>query len=197
MTRFRSRPLSMTLAAILLMAFTASALWAAPTGKKAPDWDISEWINSEPINLAGLKGKIVVIDFFQLWCPGCNSFSIPLMHHWEQVFEKESSDGRIAFVSIHTVFEGHSFQTPKRLRRFLKQKGINHAVGIDRHIDGNRLPETMRRYGTSGTPEMAIIDKYGILRMQHFGGFDPDYGEKLIRTLLDQQYEAEKASLSR
>ena len=86
MTRFRSRPLSMTLAAILLMAFTASALWAAPTGKKAPDWDISEWINSEPIILAGLKGKVVVIDFFQLWCPGCNSFSIPLMHHWEQVF---------------------------------------------------------------------------------------------------------------
>ena len=196
MTRFRSRPLSMIIAALAVMVFTAPALWAAPTGKKAPDWDISEWINSEPINLTGLKGKVVVIDFFQLWCPGCNSFSIPLMHRWEQVFEKEASDGRIAFVSIHTVFEGHSFQTPKRLRRFLKQKGINHAVGIDRHIDGNRLPETMRRYGTSGTPEMAIIDKYGILRMQHFGGFDPDYGEKLIRRLLDQQYEAEKASLN-
>ena len=197
MTRFRSRPLSMIFAAFVRIVFTAPALWAAPPGKKAPDWDTSEWINSEPINLAGLKGKVVVIDFFQLWCPGCNSFSIPLMHHWEQVFEKEASDDHIAFVSIHTVFEGHSFQTPKRLRRFLKQKGINHAVGIDRHIDGNRLPETMRRYGTSGTPEMAIIDKYGILRMQHFGGFDPDYGEKLIRRLLDQQYEAEKASLSR
>jgi hypothetical protein len=44
----------------------------------------------------------------------------------------------------------------------------------------------MRRYATSGTPEMAIIDKHGIIRMQHFGSFDPDYGEKLIRTLLDE-----------
>ena len=201
MKRFRSLPLTMaltmSLAAILLMAFTAPALRAAMAGKKAPEWDISEWINSKPISLSGLRGKVVVIDFFQLWCPGCNSFSIPLMHHWEQVFEKEASKGDIAFVSIHTVFEGRSFQTPKRLRRFLKKKGINHAVGVDRHIGGNRLPETMRRYATSGTPEMAIIDKNGIIRMQHFGGFDPDYGEKLIRTLLDEQFEPKKASLIR
>jgi len=197
MTRICRIPLTMAFAALMLMAFTASALMAAPTGKKAPEWDISEWINSEPINLAGLRGKVVVIDFFQLWCPGCNSFSIPLMHHWEQVFEKQAGEGRIAFVSIHTVFEGHSFQTPKRLRRFLKKKGINHAVGIDRHIDGNRLPETMRRYRTNGTPEIAIIDKHGIIRMQQFGGFDPDYGEKLIHRLLDEKYEPARASLTR
>ncbi len=197
MTRIRSLPLTIAFAAVLLMAFTASALWAAPTGKKAPEWDISEWINSEPISLSELKGKVVVIEFFQLWCPGCNAFSIPLMHKWEQMFEKQAGEGRIAFVSIHTVFEGHSFQTPKRLRRFLKKKGINHAVGIDRHIDGNRLPETMRRYNTGGTPEMAIIDKHGIIRMQHFGGFDPDYGETLIRTLLDEKYTPARAGLAR
>ncbi len=143
---------ALAFAAALLMAVTAPALRAAPAGKKAPEWEISEWINSEPLSISGLKGKVIVIDFFQLWCPGCNSFSIPLMHHWEQVFEKEATEGRIAFVSIHTVFEGHAFQTPKRLRGFLKKKDINHAVGIDRHIDGKRLPETMRRYNTMGTP---------------------------------------------
>ncbi len=193
----RSLPLALAFAAALLMALTAPALWAAPAGKKAPDWEISEWINSEPLSLAGLKGKVIVIDFFQLWCPGCNSFSIPLMHHWEQVFEMEASQGRITFVSIHTVFEGHGFQTPKRLRRFLKKKGINHAVGIDRHMDGKRLPETMRRYNTMGTPEMAIIDKHGNIRLQRFGFFEPAYGEGLIRTLLEEQFAPEKASLIR
>jgi len=193
----RSFPLALAFAAVLLMAFTASALRAAPAGKKAPEWEISEWINSEPLSIAALKGKVIVIDFFQLWCPGCNSFSIPLMHHWEQVFEKEATEGRIAFVSIHTVFEGHAFQTPKRLRRFLKKKGINHAVGIDRHIDGKRLPETMRRYNTMGTPEMAIIDKRGIIRLQRFGFFEPAHSEGLIHTLLEEQFEREKASLAR
>ena len=193
----RSFPLALAFAAAMLMALTASALRAAPVGKKAPEWEISEWINSEPLSLAGLKGKVIVIDFFQLWCPGCNSFSIPLMHHWEQVFEKEATEGRIAFVSIHTVFEGHNFQTPKRLRGFLKKKGINHAVGIDRHIDGQRLPETMQRYKTMGTPEMAIIDKHGTIRLQRFGFFEPAYGEGLIRTLLEEQFAPEKASLAR
>ncbi len=75
----RFLPLAIAFAAALLMAVTAPALWAAPAGKKAPDWEISEWINSEPLSLSGLKGKVIVIDFFQLWCPGCNSFSIPLM----------------------------------------------------------------------------------------------------------------------
>jgi hypothetical protein len=119
------------------------------------------------------------------------------MHHWEQLFKNEASQGRIAFVNIHTVFEGHDFQTPKRLRSFLKKKGINHAVGIDRHIDGKRLPETMRRYNTMGTPEMAIIDKHGTIRLQRFGFFEPAYGEGLIRTLLLEQFAPEKARLAR
>jgi thiol-disulfide isomerase/thioredoxin len=193
----RSFPLALAFAAVLLMGVTSPVLRAAPAGKKAPEWEISEWINSEPLSLSGLKGKVIVIEFFQLWCPGCNSFSIPLMHHWEQLFKNEASQGRIAFVSIHTVFEGHDFQTPKRLRSFLKKKGINHAVGIDRHIDGKRLPETMRRYNTMGTPEMAIIDKHGTIRLQRFGFFEPAYGEGLIRTLLLEQFAPEKARLAR
>ena len=186
------------LIAALTAAIVASSVIAAPSVKKAPQWDISEWINSEPINLSDLKGQVVVIDFFQLWCPGCKSFSIPLMDHWEKkVFKKEAAEGRIAFVSIHTVFEGHNFQTPKRLRRFLKEKAIEHPVGIDRHIDGRRIPETMRRYKTMGTPEMAIIDKNGNLRFQRFGYFEPAFGENLIRTLLEEQSEPERASLFR
>ena len=66
----RSFPLALAFAAVLLMAVTASALRAAPAGKKAPEWEISEWINSEPLSIAALKGKVIVIDFFQLWCPG-------------------------------------------------------------------------------------------------------------------------------
>ena len=45
--------------------------------------------------------------------------------------------------------------------------------------------------------KVVVIDKHGIIRMQHFGSFDPDYGEKLIRTLLDEQFEPKKASLIR
>lgn len=49
---------------------------------------------------------------------------------------------------------------------------------------GQRLPQTMRLYGTMGTPEIAIIDKKGVIRFQEFGGFRPEGAQVLIRRLL-------------
>ena len=177
------RTLLGTAAAAMISAATPQAFAALPP-RKAPQWAISEWINGSGGNIDTLKGRVIVIDFFQLWCPGCNKFSIPLMHYWEQVFAAEAKAGKLAFVSIHTVFEGHDYQSPERLKAFLKEKGITHPVGVDRQRPGRHVPETMHRYRTSGTPEMAIIDKAGMIRFQKFGYFEPDFGEKLIRTLL-------------
>ena len=57
-------------------------------------------------------------------------------------------------------------------------------VGIDRHAPGQRVPRTMRLFGTMGTPEMAFIDRDGVIRFQEFGGFDVEWAETLLRTLL-------------
>ncbi len=148
---------------------------------QAPEWVISEWINSEGFTLYNMRGKVVIIDFFQLWCPGCNKFSGPLMKKWKQKYGDRKD---IQLVGIHTVFEGHSQQTPKILRQYVKEKNITYPVGVDAQVSGQRLPETMLRYRTRGTPEMAIIDKKGRIRFQHFGSFNPDVVEKLINTLL-------------
>lgn len=178
-------------AAALAAVLTSSTAFAQGTLKKAPQWDIAEWLNSDGLSLDQLRGKVVVVDFFQMWCPGCKSFSMPLMEHWEkEVFSGEVEGDQLVFVSIHTVFEGHAYQTPKRLRGFIKEKGITHPVGIDRHDEGKRVPETMERYRTMGTPEMAIIDKRGNIRFQRFGYFKPEFGEALIRQLLDERVEA-------
>ena len=87
-------------------------------------------------------------------------------------------------MSIHTVFEGHDFQSTERLKSYLKEKGIKHLVGVDRHLEGDHIPVTMKRFKTNGTPEVAIIDKQGRIRFQHFGGFDVPWATKLIRKLL-------------
>ncbi len=156
---------------------------ADPPGHQAPEWVISEWINSDGFTLTELRGKVVIIDFFQLWCPGCNKFSGPLMEKWRQKYGDRKD---IQLVAIHTVFEGHSQQTPKRLRQYVKEKNIIYPVGVDDHISNQRLPETIIRYRTRGTPEMAIIDKKGTIRFQHFGSFNSGAVEKLIDTLLNE-----------
>lgn len=157
---------------------------AAADRIKAPEWDVSEWINGTGTTLEALKGKVVIIDFFQLWCPGCNNFSIPLVETWEKTFVQAVKDEKLVFISIHTVFEGHDYQNPTRLKNYLKEKGISHLVGVDRHKEGEELPETMKIYRTRGTPEMAIIDKKGMIRFKKFGGFETVQAEHLIRKLL-------------
>ena len=168
----------------VLMLLLWSGLVNAVEGRAAPEWRIAEWLNGEGTTVEALRGKVVVIDFFQLWCPGCNAFSVPLMHKWEKKYANQVESGEIFFLSIHTVFEGHDYQNPDRLREYVQKKGITHLVGIDHHRPGEETPETMRRYRTRGTPEMAIIDRGGVVRFQRFGGFDPKLGESLIDRLL-------------
>ncbi|MES0371709.1 MAG: TlpA family protein disulfide reductase [Mariprofundaceae bacterium] len=160
--------------------------------QRAPEWDVSEWINGPGTTLAQLHGKVVIVEFFQLWCPGCNKFSIPLMKQWQQKFAGEIRRGEMVMLSIHTVFEGHDYQNPKRLKAFVKEKGIHHLVGIDRQMKGEHLPETMKAYRTRGTPEMAIIDRQGNIRFQKFGGFDPARVEVLIQNLLNEKSMVKK-----
>ncbi|MCP4277713.1 MAG: TlpA family protein disulfide reductase [Gammaproteobacteria bacterium] len=171
----------------LLLLFVSTQIHA--NSRKAPEWDIAEWINGQGVTVSELAGKVVIVEFFQLWCPGCKSFSLPLLARWENTFAREIADKRLVMLSIHTVFEGHDYQNTQRLREFLKERGIKRLVGVDRHRNGSEIPETMRRYRTRGTPEMAIIGKHGNIRFQHFGGFDPEPVEQFIHKLLDEPYQ--------
>lgn len=148
--------------------------------RMAPEWRIDNWINSRPLKLADLRGKVVILEFFQLWCPGSNHFSVPLMLKWEKMF-RDNPD--VVLLSIHSVFEGHDQQTPEELLQFMTEKKIRHPVGIDRHEPGNPIPLTMQAYDIQGTPEIIIIDKAGQIRFQKFGSFDWFAAERLIQNL--------------
>jgi len=153
-------------------------------GKKAPSLETETWFNSSPLKLDDLKGNVVVIEFFQLWCPGCNKFSIPLMNRWRDVTFRSESD--VKFISVHTVFEGHEYQDNERLKHFIKEKGITHPVAVDKHVDGKHTPVTMTKYRTRGTPCIAIIDKQGTIRFKYFGGFKTEPVENFIGELLKE-----------
>lgn len=72
---------------LLSLVVSLNTVHAAADRIKAPEWDVSEWINGTGTTLEALKGKVVIIDFFQLWCPGCNNFSIPLVETWEKTIQ--------------------------------------------------------------------------------------------------------------
>ena len=180
---------SMAAAAAIILILFAPVGWGADEKipalqgiiepHPAPDWDISEWFNLDPGSVESNRDSVIVIDFFQLWCPGCNTFTGPLMQQWQDRFSDEISSGDLLLLKIHTVFEGHDYQTVHRLKQYIDDKGITMPVGVDRHRS-DYLPETKKRYQTKGTPEIVIIDRNGMIRFQQFGFFDPAAAEKYI-----------------
>lgn len=178
----RLAPLLVALGLALLAATAPAAAGVILDPQQAPEWQVSQWINGDPGPLSGHRGKVVVIHFFQMWCPACNEFSIPVMQRWSEEYADEE---RVLFVSIHTVFEGHDQQTPDRLREFVERKGLAHPVGIDASGGPEAVfPVTMQRFGTGGTPHLAIIDKQGLLVFSYFGVFRPDAVEAFIERLV-------------
>jgi thiol-disulfide isomerase/thioredoxin len=179
--RLFSRLFAVLLGAALCAASSAGVL-LEPT--ESPAWKIDQWLNDDPGKIADHRGKVILIHFFQMWCPGCDDFSIPLFQRWTEEFGARDD---VLVVSIHTVFEGHDVQSPEHLRLFVAERGIAHPVGIDAYPSpGARVPITMDRFETGGTPHIAIVDQQGKLRFSHFGRFEPDPVERFITRLLDE-----------
>lgn len=131
----------------------------------APELEISEWIG-EPSPLASLRGRVVLIETFQMLCPGCIRYGLPQAQKVHRLFPQT------AVIGLHTVFEHHAVTGPEALKVFLSEFDIRFPVGIDRHEGGDPMPVTMRRYGLQGTPSTLVIDRTGRLRFAHLGAVD-------------------------
>lgn len=132
----------------------------------APDWQVSQWLNTKAaLDLAALRGRVVVLHAFQMLCPGCVTHGVPQAERIHRQFEHSD----VAVIGMHTVFEHHTAMTPEALRVFLHEFRITHPVGVDRAIDGDPVPATMRAYQMQGTPTLVLIDRQGRRRFQQFG----------------------------
>jgi len=154
----------------------------------APELQTSDWLNtSEQISLKQLRGKVVVIEAFQMLCPGCVSHGLPQAARIIQTFANHKAGREIVVLGLHTVFEHHEAQGTKvALEAFLHENRIQFPVAIDAQSDSHRLPQTMRNYHLQGTPSLILIDKEGRYREQYFGAAsDLIIGANIMELVLD------------
>lgn len=140
------------------------------TLRPAPVLQIDQWFNTRaPLSLEALRGKVVVLEAFQMLCPGCVAHGLPQAARVHETF----SPDQVAVIGLHTVFEHHSAMTPIALKAFLHEYRIAFPVGVDRAgLDHDPIPQTMRAYAMRGTPTLILIDAQGMIRHQHFGQVD-------------------------
>ena len=136
----------------------------------APELQTTDWLNAdEPVLLGALRGKVVVIEAFQMLCPGCVSHGLPQAMRVHRVFNRDE----VAVVGLHTVFEHHDAQGSRAaLAAFLHEYKITFPVGIDAPAGRGGLPKTMALYGMKGTPTLLLVDQRGHLRKHKFGWED-------------------------
>ena len=138
--------------------------------KTAPPLNVIDWLNTDtPITLDGLRGKVVVIEAFQMLCPGCVSHSLPQAMKVSQIFSSQD----VAVIGLHTVFEHHAAQgTRTALEAFIHEYRLTFPIGIDAPSNNGDIPKTMSTYRMRGTPTLILIDRQGRLRKSSFGGVD-------------------------
>jgi hypothetical protein len=133
--------------------------------EKPPELDVVKWFGAnDPITLATLRDKVVVLAAFQMLCPGCIEHGLPQAKRIRERF----SPSQVAVIGLHTVFEHHKVMTPEALEVFLHEYKWPFPVGVDRP-DGESVPKTMAAYQMRGTPTLLIFDRAGRLRRHYFG----------------------------
>jgi thiol-disulfide isomerase/thioredoxin len=121
------------------VAYAAEA--SALVGKAAPEVSAQDWLNSPPLALQALRGKIVIVEFWATWCPPCRK-SIP---HLIELYKKFSGQG--------VVIMGLTDEPKAKVEPFAKDMGMIYPVGCGSKSSG--------AYGVTGIPHAAIVDTAG------------------------------------
>jgi peroxiredoxin len=132
----------------------------------APEIAISRWFNTtEPITLAGLRGRPVLLHAFQMLCPGCVAHGTPQTQRAFELFKRSD----LQVIGLHTVFENHAAMTPVSLEAFIHEYRLTFPIGVDQAIEGSEMPVTMSRYGMQGTPTSILVGRDGTIVHHGFG----------------------------
>ena len=141
----------------------------------APDFrGIQQWINSKPLTLAGLRGKVVLIDFWTYSCINCLR-TLPHVEAWWSTYHRKG----LVIVGVHTpefAFE----HDPGNVREATQRLGVEYPVALDGDYG------TWNAWSNQYWPAKYLIDKQGHVRYAHFGEGEYDKTEQLIRRLLSQ-----------
>ncbi len=159
--------------------------------RQAPPLQIECWLNTpESITLEQLRGRVVLIEAFQMLCPGCVSHGLPQAKRVAETFDRS----QVAVLGLHTVFEHHTAQgTRTALEAFLHEYRMPFPVGIDMPSGDGGAAKTMIAYQMRGTPTQILIDKNGRLRKQTFGSVDDLALGAQIMALIAEDFETAPA----
>jgi cytochrome c biogenesis protein CcdA/thiol-disulfide isomerase/thioredoxin len=131
---------------------------AAPSSQQAPELiGITDWINSQPLTIAQLKGKVVLIDFWTYTCINCIR-TLPHVQEWHTQYK----DKGLVIIGIHTpefAFEKNKSHVQDAVKRF----NLTYPIALDSDY------ATWRAYNNHYWPAHYLIDQQGNIVKSYIG----------------------------
>ena len=138
--------------------------------------DVSAWINSQPLTLQQLQGKVVVVHFWAFGCINCIR-NLPHYDSWHDKFAKSG----LTIVGIHTP-ETESERSLDNLKRQVNERKIDYPVAFDASA------QNWKAWANDMWPSVYLIDKQGRVRNWWYGelNWKGATGEEFFRKRIDE-----------
>ncbi len=148
---------------------------ASLVGKPAPEWDIDAWVNGDETTQESLKGKVLLIDFWAMWCGPCIA-TFPHLREWREEF----GDKGFEIVGVTQYYNFQWDEENKRASRaqedvsseeeretlesFLKHHQLKHPVLVNPEHS-----EMGSEFGVRGIPHVVLVDREGVVQLVKTG----------------------------
>lgn len=139
-----------------------------------PDLGAEFWFNVDRDNTVQLKGKVVLVDFWDYTCVNCIR-TLPYLKEWYERYEK---DGLI-IVGVHSP-EFEFAKVRKNIQDAVQKFGLKYPIVMDNNF------EIWDRFGNRYWPAKYLFDKDGTLRYIHFGEGEYGNSEAMVQKLLKE-----------
>jgi len=138
----------------------------------APEIISSTWINSKPLKMEDLRGKVVMVEFWTFGCWNCRNIE-PYVKEWHQKYAEKG----LVVVAVHSPEFDYEKEIEK-VKHYVKENNILYAVPIDNDF------RNWRQYHNRYWPTLYVIDKKGIIQYTRIGEGAYELTEKTIQRLL-------------
>jgi thiol-disulfide isomerase/thioredoxin len=137
----------------------------------------TEWLNSEPLGPAELRGHVVLVNFWTLTCINWLRQE-PYVRAWSQAYR----DDGLVVIGVHTPEFSFEHEIDG-VRQATKERAIDYPVAVDNDY------EVWSAFDNHYWPALYFVDADGVIRDQHFGEGRYEESERVIQRLLGVERE--------